>query len=249
MPEEGLFNGIKQDDKQMKLSIVVPCYNEAKNIPLILSGFDKVIKRNDVEVVLVNNGSTDDSRKVFEDLLPKFSFARLVNVPKNQGYGFGILSGLEQAKGVYIGWTHADMQTDPRDVIKALEIIENESNQENVYVKGDRKGRPFFDQFFTSGMSLFETIYMGEKLHDINAQPNIFHRDFFANWKNPPHDFALDLYALYMAKKQKIKVIRFDVLFPERIHGTSSWDTGFAAKKKFIKRTLDFSSKLKKNLK
>ena len=98
-------------------------------------------------------------------------------------------------------------------------------------------------------MSFFETIYMGEKLHDINAQPNIFHRDFFATWKNPPYNFALDLYVLYMAKKQKMNVIRFDVLFPERIHGTSSWNTGFAAKNKFIKRTLAFSAKLKKSLK
>ncbi|MEM7381383.1 MAG: glycosyltransferase family 2 protein [Bacteroidota bacterium] len=233
----------------MKLSVVVPCYNEASNIPLILSGFEKVIKRDDVEVVLVNNGSTDDSGAVFEKLLPQYSFARVVNVVENQGYGFGILSGLRQARGTYLGWTHADMQTDPGDVIKALEIIENESGEENIYVKGDRKGRPFFDQFFTSGMSLFETIYMGEKLYDVNAQPNIFHRDFFASWENPPHDFALDLYTLYMAKKQKIKVIRLDVLFPERIHGSSSWNTGLAAKWKFIKRTLDFSAKLKKSLK
>ncbi len=233
----------------MKLSVVVPCYNEARNIPLILSGFEKVIERDDIEVVLVNNGSTDDSKMVFEDLLPDYSFARLVDVPENKGYGYGILAGLEQARGLYIGWTHADMQTDPKDVLKALEIIENGNETKTIYVKGDRKGRPFFDQFFTSGMSLFETIYMGEKLHDINAQPNIFHRDFFASWKNPPHDFALDLYALYTAKKQKIKVIRFDVLFPERIHGTSKWNTSFTAKKKFIMRTLEFSKKLKKNLK
>lgn len=233
----------------MKLSIVVPCYNESKNIPLILSGFEQVIQRDDVEVVLVNNGSTDNSKEILETLLPKYSFARLANVEENQGYGYGILYGLKQATGTYIGWTHADMQTDPGDVIKALEIIEKSSETESIYVKGDRKGRPFFDQIFTSGMSFFETIYMGERLHDINAQPNIFHRSFFESWDNPPHDFSLDLYALYMAKKRKISVVRFDVLFPERIHGTSSWNTGFAAKKKFIKRTLVFSSKLKKRLK
>lgn len=233
----------------MKLSIIIPCYNESKNIPLILSRFDEVIKRQDIEAVFVNNGSTDNSKEVLDELLPKYPFAGVVNVPENKGYGYGILSGLREATGDFIGWTHADMQTDPNDVIKALEMIESESEVKNIYVKGDRKGRPFFDQFFTSGMSLFETLYMGEKLVDINAQPNIFHRDFFTSWKNPPHDFALDLYALYMAKKQKLNIVRFDVLFPERIHGTSSWNTGFASKKKFIKRTLDFSKKLKKSLK
>jgi len=78
----------------MKFSIVVPCYNESKNIPVILNRFDAVISRDDIEIILVNNGSTDDSQDVLNDLLEKFTFAKLVNVEKNQGYGFGILSGL-----------------------------------------------------------------------------------------------------------------------------------------------------------
>jgi hypothetical protein len=51
-----------------------------------------------------------------------------------------------------------------------------------------------------------------------------------------------------MAKKKGLNVIRFDVIFPERLHGESSWNTGLASKWKFIKRTLDFSVKLKKEL-
>ena len=43
----------------MKLSIIVPCYNEEKNIPLILEKFNNVIKNEEIEVILVNNGSTD----------------------------------------------------------------------------------------------------------------------------------------------------------------------------------------------
>ncbi len=96
-------------------------------------------------------------------------------------------------------------------------------------------------------MSLFETVYMGVRLHDINAQPNVFSRDFFATWKKPPGDFALDLYVLYLAVKSGLKIRRFDVLFSERVHGESHWNNGsLAAKWKFIKRTLDFSIKLKR---
>lgn len=233
----------------MKLSIIVPCYNEEKNIPLILERFDSVISRDDIEVVLVNNGSLDNSAAIFDELRPKYKFAKLVTVKENQGYGYGILSGLKAAEGEYLGWTHADMQTDPSDCIKALNIIEENGSPSDIYVKGNRKGRPFFDTFFTAGMSFFETLYMKKKLNDVNAQPNIFHQNFFKNWQNPPHDFALDLYALYTAKKMGIKVIRFKVLFPERLHGNSSWNTGLKAKWKFIKRTVSFSKKLKKALK
>ena len=232
----------------MKLSIVVPCYNEEKNIPLILEKFSSVINRDDVEMILVNNGSTDNSEIVLSELIPNYSFARVVNVEVNQGYGFGITSGLNEAKGEFIGYTHADMQTDPADVLEALEIIEKQINPKNCYIKGDRKGRPLFDQFFTMGMSAFETIYLGKKLWDINAQPNIFHKSFFESLENIPKDFSLDLYFLYIAQKQGLEVLRFDVVFPERVHGESSWNTGLASKWKFIKRTIDFTIKLKKEL-
>ncbi len=232
----------------MKLSIIIPCYNEEKNIPLVLEKFNSVIKRKDIEVILVNNGSKDNSQLVLETLIPKHPFARTVKVEINQGYGFGILSGLKEAKGDYIGWTHADMQTDPNDSIKALELIESRGNPEKIFVKGNRKGRALLDNFFTIGMSVFESVYMGRILWDINAQPNIFHKSLFALWVNPPQDFSLDLFALYSAKRNGYEVLRFTVIFPPRLHGISSWNTGLKAKWKFIKRTLDFSFKLKKEL-
>ena len=233
----------------MKLSVIVPCYNEAKNIPLILEKFASVIKRDDIEILFVNNGSKDASQQMFDQLIPKYSFAKVLKVEVNQGYGFGITSGLREAKGEYIGYMHADMQTDPADTIKALEIIERRANPENCFVKGDRKGRSLLDQFFTIGMSLFETIYLNTKLWDINAQPNIFHRSFFESIKdNCPKDFSLDLYLLYMAKKKKLNIIRFDVMFPDRMFGSSNWNTGIASKWKFIKRTIQFSMKLKRGL-
>lgn len=230
----------------MKLSIVIPAYNEADNLPLILKRFAEVIKRQDIEVVIVDNGSTDESAEILSNLLPKYPFARFVKVEINQGYGYGILQGLKAANGDYIGWTHADMQTDPQDVMKALELIEAHGSPDNIMVKGDRHGRPLMDNFFTVGMGVFESLYLGKWMYEINAQPNIFSRKFFGTWKNPPHDFALDLYVFYMAKQQGLKILRFPVEFPERLHGSSKWNTGLASKWKFIKRTIAFSVKMKK---
>jgi len=233
----------------MKLCIVVPCYNEAKNIPLILKRFDEVIDRDDISIVLVDNGSTDNSSEILDELLPKYSFARKLTVENNIGYGFGIMSGLKSCGSDYLGWTHADMQTDPMDVIKAFDVIESSQNPTNIYVKGDRKGRPLFDQIFTIGMSIFESIYLSTRLWDINAQPNVFHKSFFEKWKDKaPDDFSLDLFVLYQAKKSHQAIHRFNVVFPERLHGVSSWNDGFKSKWKFIQRTISFSTKLKKEL-
>ena len=233
----------------IKLSIIVPCYNEAKNISLLLEKFASVINRSDIEILFINNGSTDVSQELFDQLISKYFFAKVIKIETNQGYGFGITTGLSVAKGEYIGYMHGDLQTDPVDTLKALEVIERQPNPKNCFVKGDRRNRPIFDQFFTIGMSLFETIYLSTKLWDINAQPNIFHRSFFESIKdNFPKDFSLDLYFLYMAKKKKLNIIRFDVMFPDRIKGSSNWNRGIASKLKFIKRTVQFSRKLKKGL-
>ena len=167
-------------------------------------------------------------------------------VPKNTGYGYGILQGLKEAKGDFLGWMHADMQTDPQDIIRAYKILEKNNWNKNMYVKGKRKKRSFVENFFTIGMSIFETIYLREFLWDINGQPNVFSRKFYRTWIEPPKDFSFDLYVLYMGKKQKLDFKRINVLFPNRINGVSSWNTGLLSKWKLIKRIIKYSIELNK---
>ncbi len=231
----------------MKLSLVIPCYNESANLPALVARCGEVARSGDVEVLLVNNGSTDDSAAVLACLLPAHPGVRSVHVAKNQGYGFGILSGLRAAQGDILGWTHADMQTDPMDAIRGHDIFRR--NGRDVFVKGKRYGRPFADVVFTVGMSCFETALLQKPLWDINAQPTMFSREFFQSWSDDaPHDFSLDLYAYYTARSLGLPVHRFPVLFGERLHGTSHWNVNWAAKRKFIKRTVEFSLELKKKV-
>ena len=230
----------------MRFSLVIPCYNEAANLPLLLERCKELAIRSDVEVVLVDNGSTDSTEKVLQNLLPKYLGCRSIRVEKNQGYGFGIISGLMAAEGQILGWTHADMQTDPQDALWGLDQFEKHGD--NIFVKGRRYGRPFMDVVFTVGMSMFETFLLAKPMWDINAQPTMFNRKFFTAWSSPPEDFSLDLYAYYQAQTQGLKVCRFPVKFSERAHGVSHWNVNWAAKWKFIRRTVNFSIELKRKI-
>ena len=147
----------------MKFSLVIPCYNEVKNIPLLLERCAVFNSRDDFEIILVDNGSTDDSKELLKRLLPQYPTFKIVRVEKNKGYGFGILSGLRKAKGDVIGWTHADLQTDPKDVLQALDFFKEAPTK--TFVKGKRYGRSFMDIIFTLGMSAFETLLF-KKLND-----------------------------------------------------------------------------------
>ena len=97
----------------IQLSIVLPCYNEADNLPLILAGYAKAWRADmAAELILVNNGSTDHSAEVLQRELanPDYAFARSVLVEENQGYGHGIFTGLQAARGEFLAFSHADMQ-------------------------------------------------------------------------------------------------------------------------------------------
>ncbi|KIP18923.1 glycosyl transferase family 2 [Burkholderia ubonensis] len=228
----------------MQFSLVIPCYNEARNLPLLIERCKNLCASSGVEVVLVDNGSSDDSPAVLRTLLAGTTGLRSVRVDVNQGYGFGILSGLRAAKGEILGWTHADMQTDPCDALAGLALFERHGN--NIFVKGRRYGRPIADVAFTVGMSIFETCLLRRPLWDINAQPTMFSRAFFERLENPPSDFSLDLYVYYQARVMGLPVHRFPVRFGERAHGVSHWNVNWAAKRKFIRRTIDFSLSMRK---
>lgn len=230
------------------LSLVIPCYNEADNLPLLIARCREALVRDDIEVILVDNGSTDRSPEVFTALLDGQSRIRTVRVEKNQGYGFGILSGLRAAEGRILAWTHADMQTDPADALKGLALFEQAADPERLFVKGKRHGRPLGDVAFTVGMSAFETLLLGRTFWDINAQPTMFPRSFFAELDQPPHDFSLDLYVYFKAKAKGLTVKRFPVHFGARAHGQSHWNVNWRAKMKFIRRTVDFSLTLRRSL-
>lgn len=235
----------------MNLSIVIPCFNESKNIPLIIACFLQIIQdRKDIEVILVNNGSTDNSANVFEAELMKLNDERfrVVKVEKNKGYGFGILAGLSEAKNEVLSWTHADMQTDPKDVITAFEKY-CEYSDPYIFVKGRRENRASGPAFFTWMMQVIASLALNVSLKDIGAQPKLFSSNFYNDFlkDNSPHDFSLDLYAQYWAVK-KGKVIEIPVYFNQRLHGEAKGGGSLKTRIKVSIRTFKYIFRLKREL-
>lgn len=233
------------------LSIVVPCYNESKNIPRLVERFREVVGgRPSVEVVLVDNGSTDDSQTVFAAELakPGNGFARVVRVPVNKGYGFGIVSGLRSSHGEFRGWTHADLQTDPNDLLVGFDNLISQPDSRTCFLRGRRVGRNPFDALFTAGMSVIASAVLGTWLHDINAQPKLFHRTFFDSLTRPPDDFSLDLYVLYEAKRRGLTVLTLPVHFGKRAAGEAKGGGTLRGKVRLVRRTFRYILGLRREL-
>lgn len=232
------------------ISIILPCYNESKNLHHIFQSINEILaSRNDLEIILVDNGSTDNSLELlqeFENSLNSENF-KVISINKNIGYGHGIMTGLKNANGSVLAWTHADLQTDIFDVCNAYDhFISHNKNQ--YFLKGKRVNRSFLDSFFTFGMSMFASLLLKKKLFDINAQPKMFYRDFYLSLSKAPDDFSLDLYVLYESQVKGLKLIEYPVFFGKRKYGLAKGGGSFRGKVRLSIRTLKYIFKLRRYL-
>lgn len=227
-----------------QLSIVLPCYNEAAGLESLLKRFEKVGRGVSYELILVDNGSTDETPQLIPRLLPHFPFATSVRIERNQGYGHGILTGLRAAVGDALAWSHADLQTDPADIFRAWQRYRQADRPRQTLVKGRRRGRALQERVVTWGMQTLATVLLRTRLHEINAQPKVFHRDLLNCLADPPIDLNFDLYVLYVAKQCGWRVETIPVDFPPRQFGESSWATTWRSKIRAMARSARYMLQL-----
>jgi glycosyltransferase involved in cell wall biosynthesis len=227
---------------KIKYSLVIPCYNEEKSLKVLIPQLLNIVDTCNIEFILVNNGSSDGTTELFKEISQ--NNITVINLDKNAGYGGGIKVGLHIAKGDYVGWIHADLQYSVYEVVDAL----NKLNYDAVYIKGKRRGRTLFQNFISLNMSIFESVMFRDFIYDINAQPTVFRKDFLNKLDHIPDDFSIDLYSYVLAKKFKLKIVRFRVNFIKRKYGQSTWNFGIISLIKMSVRTINYSILLRKSL-
>lgn len=232
-----------------RLSIVLPCYNEAASLPGLLAGYRETWPEYPAELILVDNGSTDSTAAVLEQELarPENHFARMVRIERNRGYGHGIATGLAAAKGNFLAWSHADLQCPAGDVFRAYEQLQRLPEPTRALVKGRRGWRGLGAFLLTHGMSLIASTVLGMSLVDINAQPKVFHRSLVEKLQAPPDGFEFDLYVLFHAKREGFTESLLEVRFDERRHGESKWAFSILSRYRTIFRVFRYILRLRGN--
>jgi len=214
----------------INFSLVLPCYNEEKNIPFLCEEFLKLPFENyKAELILVNNGSNDDTKNqiniAIKNNISENVVIKLVNLDKNEGYGGGISEGLKKADGEFIGWAHADLQTPLIDFLKLFLKIKD---KKNTLGKGFRINNRGFDGIVSRFHENLASLILGKKMSEINAQPKIFHRNLMKYFTNMPHKWTtLDTYVVFTCLKNNVELETIDVIFNTRKYGQSKWKNNF----------------------
>lgn len=110
---KSVSSSAKPSQKLRSLSVFFPCYNEEKNIPIFVEDALQVLPTvaKKFEIIIVNDGSTDHSKKVIQKMIRKYpDNIRAVHHPKNKGYGASLLSGFEAAQYEWVFFTDGDLQ-------------------------------------------------------------------------------------------------------------------------------------------
>ena len=112
------------------LSIIVPIYNEEK---IVAAALPKIFALPvNKEVIIVNDGSTDQTAAILADLARHYSF-RLINQPTNRGKGAAVKRGLEEISGDYFIVCDADLEYEPTDIMTLLKLAATANDHVAIY--------------------------------------------------------------------------------------------------------------------
>ena len=103
----------------MKISVVIPCYNEEQNLEIPVTETIRYFKENKIsgEVVIVDDGSFDNTRKVAEKLSVSNPEIKVISHKNNRGLGQACLTGFNNSNGEWVTWLPGDGQFYPEDMI------------------------------------------------------------------------------------------------------------------------------------
>ena len=109
----------------MDISVVVPLYNEEESLPELFTWIDRVMKTNgfSYEVIFINDGSTDRSWQVIEELQAKSEKIRGIKFRRNYGKSPALYCGFEQAQGDVVITMDADLQDSPDEIPELYRMI------------------------------------------------------------------------------------------------------------------------------
>jgi len=207
----------------MTLSIVIPIYNEEENIQILHEKLMEVLDplEKEYEILFVDDGSADRTLSILEEIQAKDKHVVVLSLRRNFGQTAAFAAGFDFARGDVIVTMDGDLQNDPADIPKLLELI-----KDNDLVSGWRKKRK--DPFFTRRLPSIAANWLiskvtGVKLHDYGCSLKAYRRDVIKNLKlyGEMHRFIPAVASWYGVRIAEVETVHYPRLRGKSKYGVS----------------------------
>ncbi len=200
----------------LKLSLVMPAYNEGETIEAAIHRVDNIVKRTGLkyELIVVDDGSKDCTRKKAYDCANKNSHIKVVSYEKNMGKGHAIKTGFAHAMGDAVVFIDSDLDIDPRQITRYVEalkygdlvIASKRHPQSNVEI-------PIVRQFLSHGFNVLVKLLMGIKVSDTQTGLKAVRREALEQVFSRLNieRYAFDAELLTVASHRGLKVVELPV--------------------------------------
>ena len=231
--------------KNKTIDVIIPFYNEKENILKVYNDVKRLERIFNIKNFLfVDNGSSDGSNIIFDNLRDRDDKLKVLKVKQNIGYGHGIKTGLNESLADFSLINHSDCQFDTFSYfLNHLSVIENLPEPSSIF--SYRLNRSFTEKINTSVLRLFLSIISFKFIKEFNGQPKLIDNGKIKGYIDQlPDNFSLD-YSLLSVLKPKYF---FPVIQKNRISGVSSWSGSIIKRLKIFLTYLIEASKKHENI-
>ena len=217
----------------MKISIIIPCYNEINTIEKII---DKILlqEKFNKEIIVIDDYSTDGSKNLLESI--KHKYDRLIINSKNYGKGYSIKKGISIATGDVILIQDADLEYDPSDYEKLIQPI-IQDNADVVFGSrfvgaGEKRVLFFWHSLGNKLLTLLSNMFTNLNLTDMESGYKVFRSNIIKNINLNENRFGFEPEITAKISKLNIKIYEVGVQYHGRKYSEGkkiTWRDGFAA--------------------
>lgn len=206
-----------------ELSLVLPAYNEEANLQGVISSLVEAFERARInyELILVDNGSSDRTAEIIRQLVSENPRLKAASVQVNQGFGWGVICGLEKAQGRFIGYMGSDGQVVSQDVVKVFNGVAV-NGYDIAKVKRVVRGDGFARKVLSLCYNWFFAWLFQLRSMDINGTPKIFRGELLKEFDLVSKDWFIDAELMIKASYLKLRFTEISISFFPRHQGRSN---------------------------
>lgn len=214
------------------LSVVIPCYNEADGIrqlhEKLIPVLDQIATHHQVELLLVDDGSVDDTGRLLEEAFGARPNTRVVRHERNLNLGAAIRTGVAESTGEWIANLDSDCTYDPAILISMLAEVERGADLVSVspyHPSGRVIGVPAYRLLLSKTLTAIYRVVLQKKIYTFTAMARVYRRAVYHRIASPANDFTAVAEMMLKALKQGLRVTEIPAELSVRRFGESKMKT------------------------